>query len=217
MESYHTADQFPPGLGLSWQMKNLSRKIFGLVLQCRTGHAFMGEYAARHRPGEDVSCPCGAGLQSRDHILQLCPRYEDSRHILQAVSSNIDTFRILGTKKGIKALSQFISKSGAFTKSGEEVLEVEEVVGGWKFFFSFISCYFLLFHSFLSLMTQDRFFLPLSFSKTDLPKNQVLTMPKTSPFPSLSDFHLFSCLLWFVPSWLFYLGVPDRVLAYSCN
>ena len=127
---YRIADQFPPRLGLSWQMKNLPRKIFGLVLQCRTGHAFMGEYAAHHRPGEDVSCPCGAGLQSRDHILQSCPRYEDSRHILQAVSSNIDTFRILGTKKGIKALSQFISKSGAFTKSGDEVLEVEEVVGG---------------------------------------------------------------------------------------
>ena len=136
-----------PRLGISWQMKKLPRRIFGLVLQCRTGHGFMGEYYARHVPDENVSCPCGAVLQTRSHILQSCPRYEDFRHILQGVSRDIDMPVILGTKKGIKALSQFITKSGAFTKGGNVELENPDVD----------NCHFLdCFSCFLSLSLDCR-------------------------------------------------------------
>jgi hypothetical protein len=107
-------------------MQKLPRRLFGLVLQCRTGHGFIGEYYARHVPDEDADCHCGVGLQTRAHILQLCARYHAHRHILQAVSQTIDIPTILGTKKGIKALSKFISKSGAFSKGGGTVVEMEE-------------------------------------------------------------------------------------------
>jgi hypothetical protein len=65
-------------------------------------------------------------LQTREHILQSCERYETHRHILRHVSPTIDLPVILGTLRGTKALSKFIAKTGAFSKGGEEVLEVEE-------------------------------------------------------------------------------------------
>ncbi|KDQ54801.1 hypothetical protein JAAARDRAFT_98186, partial [Jaapia argillacea MUCL 33604] len=62
---------------------------------------------------------CGADYQTREHIPTECPRYETHRHYLREVSSQISLPVILGTRKGINALSSFIMESGAFTKTGE--------------------------------------------------------------------------------------------------
>ncbi|EPS97143.1 hypothetical protein FOMPIDRAFT_27216, partial [Fomitopsis schrenkii] len=91
---------------------------FGRVVQCRTGHGFTGEYYRSHVPTEPDDCPCGAPFQTRRHILQDCPRYEPTRHILRAASAQIDLPTILGTEDGINALAEFIEQSGAFTKTG---------------------------------------------------------------------------------------------------
>ena len=40
-----------------------------------TNHAPIGEYRTRFFPQQPSSCPCGALLQSREHILCECPRY----------------------------------------------------------------------------------------------------------------------------------------------
>ncbi|EPT01243.1 hypothetical protein FOMPIDRAFT_26347, partial [Fomitopsis schrenkii] len=84
----------------------------------RTGHGFAGKYYRSHVPTEPDDCPCEAPLQTRRHILQDCPRYEPTRHILRAASAQIDLPTILGTEDGITALVELIEQSGAFTRTG---------------------------------------------------------------------------------------------------
>ncbi|KAJ7621798.1 hypothetical protein DFH06DRAFT_991444, partial [Mycena polygramma] len=57
-------------------------------------------------------------LQTRKHLLHECPRYEGQQHNLREVSRDISLPEILGTKKGIEALAEFLDKLGAFTKPG---------------------------------------------------------------------------------------------------
>jgi len=52
------------------------REVFGRLVQCRTGNGYTGEYYSRMVPSENVDCPCGERLQTREHILRECPRYE---------------------------------------------------------------------------------------------------------------------------------------------
>ncbi|KAJ7163153.1 hypothetical protein C8R46DRAFT_1281547 [Mycena filopes] len=86
----------------SYHFKELKREVFGRVTQCRIGHGYTGEYYSRRKfvPSEGVDCP-SEEFQSREHILRECPRYEDQRHILEAVSRDISLPEILSTKEGI--------------------------------------------------------------------------------------------------------------------
>ncbi|KAJ3793320.1 hypothetical protein GGU11DRAFT_666042, partial [Lentinula aff. detonsa] len=93
---------------------------FGRVTQCRTGHAFIGEYYSMFVSSENVDCPCGEQIQTREHILRECPRYKEYRYILKKASQDISLADILGTKEGIEALSEFLELSGAFTKTGRQ-------------------------------------------------------------------------------------------------
>jgi len=88
----------------------------------------MEEYYARQSIDEPVDCSCGAPLQTREHILVDCPQYATWRHLLQKHSPALSPTAILGTKEGIKVLSAFIAKSGAFTKSGEPDPQLEDGV-----------------------------------------------------------------------------------------
>jgi hypothetical protein len=123
---YHPADRFLPSLTPSWQMRTLPRRLFGLVLQCRTGHAFMGEFYERHSIDEPVECPCGAQFQTREHILVECPQYDNWRHLLREQSPTLSLTTILGTGDGIKALATFIARTGTFTKTGDSGQQSEE-------------------------------------------------------------------------------------------
>lgn len=118
---FAAADYFPPKLTPQPHFTNITnRRVYGLVTQCRTGHAFTGEYYSRFVPTEDVACPCGTHLQTRKHILLECPRYEDARNAtLLHISVSPTVNDILGTQDGIRALSRFIAKTGAFTKTGD--------------------------------------------------------------------------------------------------
>lgn len=70
-------------------------------------------------PSENVDCPCGEPFQTREHIIRACPRCETQRDILQRVSRSVYMPDILDIKEGIAALSEFIGKTDAFTRSGE--------------------------------------------------------------------------------------------------
>jgi hypothetical protein len=67
---FAAADRFPP----SWKPKphffGTRREVYGRIVQCRTGHAFMGEYYAKFVPTESVRCRCGERFQTRAHILR---------------------------------------------------------------------------------------------------------------------------------------------------
>ncbi|KAF8591330.1 hypothetical protein K439DRAFT_1263405, partial [Ramaria rubella] len=92
---------------------------YGLVIQARTGHTFTGEYYSTNVPTNETCCPCGAALQTRTHILCTCPRYDKHRHILDTAVPSGHIADILGMPEGINALVNFITASGAFTKTGE--------------------------------------------------------------------------------------------------
>jgi hypothetical protein len=117
---YSVANRFEPSLRPQEQFRSIiQRRLYGLVLQCRTGHAFMGEYYQRFVPLESVACPCGAAYQSRKHILLECSKYEAYHHLLYWHDQLMTVNGLFGTREGIIALSKFIAVSGAFTKSGD--------------------------------------------------------------------------------------------------
>ena len=127
---YSAADRFEPNLNPQPHFSNTpSRQVYGLTLQCRTGHAFMGEYYRRFVPTEPADCPCGASLQTRKHILLECPRYDSHRHLLRYRGQPMTVDDIVGTAEGIAALAKFINATGAFTKTGDASVRVDAVEG----------------------------------------------------------------------------------------
>ncbi|KAJ7708239.1 hypothetical protein B0H17DRAFT_890829, partial [Mycena rosella] len=64
-------------------------------------------------------CPCGKVLQTREHLLCECLRYERQQNILRKISRDLSLPKILGTPDGIEALAKFLEKSGMFTKTGK--------------------------------------------------------------------------------------------------
>ncbi|KAH8101454.1 RnaseH domain, transposon factor [Cristinia sonorae] len=123
-KGFQVANLLVPKLAPQEHFKNIAnRRIASLVTQCRTSHAFMGEYYERFVPTESTDCPCGCFFQSRKHILFECPRYEDHRDIILKVSPLKKEEVILGSDEGIKALAKFIARTGAFTKTGDQTAE----------------------------------------------------------------------------------------------
>jgi ribonuclease HI len=116
---YAPADRIPPSLQPTKHAKALStkRELFGRVVQARTGHGYTGEFRHRFFPTEPIMCPCGDGsIETREHILAACPRYNVWRWKLRNISRDIVLSEILGTPRGIEALSSFLESSGAFSR-----------------------------------------------------------------------------------------------------
>ncbi|KAG5642846.1 hypothetical protein DXG03_002052 [Asterophora parasitica] len=62
-------NQFPLAWKLRDHVKNTKREVFGRLTQCRTRHAFIGEYYAKFVPTNEIGCPCGKELQTREHVI----------------------------------------------------------------------------------------------------------------------------------------------------
>jgi len=92
-----------------------NRELYGRVIQCRTGHAYTGEFRQRFKLEGPYDCPCGEQLETCEHILRECTRFSAYHHILQETSPNILLSDILGTKEGIFALAKFLELSVAFS------------------------------------------------------------------------------------------------------
>jgi len=97
------------------------REIFGCLIECRIGHGYFRDYYQSAVPSESISCSCGEEIQTRKHIIDMYPQYENHCQILCNVSNSIYIPDILGTKQGIATLSKFLKRSGAFTKSGTDL------------------------------------------------------------------------------------------------
>jgi len=78
----------------------------------------MGEYYQRFVLSANLACLCGETTQTREHIIQSCPTYEEHCTILCQASQTLYLPDLLGTKDGIQAMASFLEKSGAFTKNG---------------------------------------------------------------------------------------------------
>ena len=75
----------------------------------------MGEFWRQFFPKKSVDCECRELLQTREHIIRSCNHYETQRTKLVTEHSEITLQELLGTPRGIAALSEFIRGSGAFT------------------------------------------------------------------------------------------------------
>jgi ribonuclease HI len=82
--------------------KPINRNTFGRLMQAQIGHTHVGEYYRDFNIPEDISCPCGAAIQTRTHILSECPIYEEQRHLLHDKEQNIIPTDLFGTKEGIE-------------------------------------------------------------------------------------------------------------------
>jgi len=82
-----------------------------------TGHAHIGSYYAKFVLDEEVNCPCGEDLQTREHVLQSCMLHEGHRHLLGDTDQDHNTAKLLGTMDGNVCLAAFIEASGAFSKT----------------------------------------------------------------------------------------------------
>lgn len=112
---YAPANRFPPSLQPTPHLRAYDKRILSALTQCRSGHAFTGEYyRAINKPERGLGCPCGEAIQTRDHVIRDCPEYEMYRHILRDVSPGLIISDLLGTREGISALAKFVRRSGAF-------------------------------------------------------------------------------------------------------
>ncbi|KAE9407949.1 hypothetical protein BT96DRAFT_808762, partial [Gymnopus androsaceus JB14] len=122
------SNHIPPTLKPTKHFKGTKREVFGHLMQCQTGHGYIGKYFSKFVPTKNIDCPCGKELQTCKHILRSCPRYKNSCDILQKVSLDICLADILGTEEGIEALVEFLSETGTFTRTGSPRKPIEEPV-----------------------------------------------------------------------------------------
>jgi hypothetical protein len=116
------SNRFPPSLNPTKQFIALKdqREVFGRLVQCRTGHAYTGEFRRQFFPEKSTKCECGEDPQTREHIIRECTRHENQRINLREQHRELALPELLGTHKGIAALADFLRDSGAFTFTGEK-------------------------------------------------------------------------------------------------
>jgi hypothetical protein len=101
----------------SHAFRTLDRHTLGTVTQARTGHGHFGEYYQTHNIQEPTSCPCGAELQTREHIVFECQTHREYDNIINEGAPDHQLATLFGTKRGIDALAEFVKKSKAFQKT----------------------------------------------------------------------------------------------------
>jgi len=123
--AFAISNRIRPTLRPTKRFLSTPRETFGRLIQCRTGHAYTGEFRRRFFPEKDEDCPCGEPFQTREHILRVCPLHNEHRTHLFKISRDIYLPTILGTEEGIKALTTYIQQSGAFTMHSSPLSERE--------------------------------------------------------------------------------------------
>ncbi|KAI6162830.1 hypothetical protein EDD17DRAFT_1443026, partial [Pisolithus thermaeus] len=113
---FSPANRLPPSLKPQKHFCESKQEIYGHLIWCRTGHAFTGKYYSSFIPSETVSCSCSKCLQTQEHILTTCPTFKSKHDMLCSASEDLIIMDILGTEKGIEALSEFLQETNTFKK-----------------------------------------------------------------------------------------------------
>ena len=97
-------------------LTSFPRPVFSTGVRLLSGHAFTGEYNARHRTrsNDPHHCHCGEALQMAHHVIAACPTFAAARQRhLQPLSQFISLSIIFGTKEGGTALGAFLAETQA--------------------------------------------------------------------------------------------------------
>ena len=73
--SFAIANRLQPSMNLTKRFRDNPREVFGRLIQCRTAHAYTGEYRRRFHLNDEHECPCGEQIQTWDHIIRDCMRF----------------------------------------------------------------------------------------------------------------------------------------------
>jgi hypothetical protein len=103
--------------GDSHAFRTLDRRTLGIVTQTRTGHGHFGEHYQTRNIQEPTNCPCGAELQTREHIVFECQVHEEYGYTIDEGAPDHQLASLFGTKTGIDALAEFVRKSKALQKT----------------------------------------------------------------------------------------------------
>ncbi|KAH9961323.1 hypothetical protein BC827DRAFT_1131805, partial [Russula dissimulans] len=84
------------------------------------GHAFVGAYTQRffpqHTP-EQIACQCGETIQTIEHVLRECPRYDDARRKHLTANGRLRNIpQLFSHPKRVHSLLHFLEETGACAK-----------------------------------------------------------------------------------------------------
>ncbi|KAI0278808.1 hypothetical protein BC826DRAFT_912259, partial [Russula brevipes] len=84
------------------------------------GHAFSGAYTQRFFPNhtpEQIACQCGEPIQTIEHILMVCPLYNEARRKHLTVGGRPRNLsQLFNHPKRVQALLRFLEETGACAK-----------------------------------------------------------------------------------------------------
>ncbi len=72
-----------------------------------------------------MGCTCGTTVQTREHVIKQCKNHTRHRPVL-GYGRHAQIGRLMGTVKGIRKLSTFIKRSGAFDKDNNYMTHKRE-------------------------------------------------------------------------------------------
>ena len=108
-----------PSMTPDMPFESTPREIFRRITQIISRHGYLGEYYLTFVHSESPWCSCtdeisNPVLQTREHILYECPKYDHHRYLI-----NDRPLRSLtNPKEGLQDFIKFLKKTGAFTKIG---------------------------------------------------------------------------------------------------
>jgi hypothetical protein len=99
-----------------------SRQKTSQLLATRTGHGYFKSYLARIPKSkiQDTKCYCGDALQTPEHLLMKCTKYQTERAKLQTRvkqrNRKVTMHTLLHTRKGMEATAQFLEQTKIGTR-----------------------------------------------------------------------------------------------------
>jgi hypothetical protein len=111
----------PPSTQLAGFHKDFEgpRELQCRIVQCLTGHCFVGEYYARFVPTEGVACKCGNPYESLQHVLFKCPAYIRARQAIYARFARPTRNALFSSNEGLDALADFLFRCRALRKRSQ--------------------------------------------------------------------------------------------------
>lgn len=98
-------------------LKPLNKHAIAAITQLRSGHAPLNQYLYKYQQRSDPACECETGIETSDHFLFICPRYEPQRKtLLKALKSSRikPSTEALSNPKAFSAIAEYCDATWRF-------------------------------------------------------------------------------------------------------